>query len=499
MDKIIIILITLFFSACGDFDIKKENGENIMTFNIPKKVELIDTSIAYEVAEFDDTIDYEDGTEVRIVDDIYTTRRSDKDIPDFDIDTPYETYDIVKNAGKYFKRTTRPVFYYAKPCTTLIDITTIDGFAEAVWDGVTTGQDILTSCTNPTTGATYSATYNFVEDYTKETDQYKFFNVTKQVGSDPQETFDIRLYKDFKKCPAGDYIVYENYLVLVYKPYNASLTNIYIWEEIPVSFTDTYTISLDYVRKSVRMAPFDEKQYTSTKSTASQWWTIQVLEPFDCLALGNLKGKRANVQFIPADIYASGDFSSIPFVTIDINSKINDEVGSQNTTQIIYNTQKMKGGDYIYFQIDGDYYIDGVDVIQTGSELGMILPCMSLDVGATDLEFSHDIKNFDKNVVSSISGYIDHIKGNRVVQHKGTFYIQMQSYDKLLQINKKLTEELIAIDSSDNVQNVSADAQNFFDSTKIIGRVKKIGMKSVAKNNHFDSNIPISFEFEEIV
>ncbi len=496
------IFIIFALTGCNKFSEKhNENGDTHMTFNIPKQCTLIDTTVAYQVAPYDDTQDYEDDTEVRIDDDIFKTKRVNKDIGYFNPDVIYSTDDIVKDGTKFFKRTSNPVFYVPALCNNLIDITTIGGFPIVEWNGISDTASI--TCTD-VGGNESTTTYSFTEDLTKETTQYRYFtvNITYQDGA--QDSFDMRLYKNIEEAPESAYVLYEGVLVQVYKKYNNTLSNTLAWMEITETFNETYNIDLTYIRKSVKQAPFDTKQYTSVTAN-NMTWTIQCNDFFNSVALGGLRAKEVRVTFKTKDEYENNVY--VEPIVKQVNSLINTNVGDEKTTEIIYANKTYVDQDYIIIEIIENTHTytgwtaigEGEVTKHYGSEIGMIMPAMVYDVGATDISFSHDLKNHDRDQVSSISGYVDHIRGNRALSHKGTFYIPATSYDEIILIDKKLTNELIAIDGSDNILNTHADNENIFDSTKIIGRVKKITMATKVSNGDIQKTLPINFEFSEVV
>jgi hypothetical protein len=251
-----------------------------------------------------------------------------------------------------------------------------------------------------------------------------------------------------------------------------------LWETV----IDPTQLGFSYLGITRNVMPFDTKQYISVIEQTRQQWTIKALKRFNGVSLGRLRGTYLDVSFRDAAN------STLSYVSKPIDGSIDANLEDEPITEIIYAGQYIEAGGIIYIQISG-----------TTTEVGTIFPSASIDVGITDLEFSHDIKNFDRNVVSEISGYVDHIKGNRVIQHKGSFHIEMQNYDKMVLLNKKLTQELVAIDGSDMTNNEIADGSSRFASTKIICRVKQLNMKSKIKDGDMSKYTPVSFEFEEVV
>ena len=140
-----------------------------------------------------------------------------------------------------------------------------------------------------------------------------------------------------------------------------------------------------------------------------------------------------------------------------------------------------------------------ISIIGQDTEVGMLMLSESTDVGATNLKFSHDIKSFDRTEVDKVSGFVDYVEGNRVVDHKCSFDIEMTAYDDLVTLNKKLSQKLIAMDGSDMIHNEAADGVGMFDSTKIIGRIRSMRMQTDVEDGDMRKIIPVSCEIREIV
>ena len=243
------------------------------------------------------------------------------------------------------------------------------------------------------------------------------------------------------------------------------------------------TYTLGWVGLPDDAKPFDAKQYSSVIVAGQQTWTIKSLKKFDGLALGYLRGLTVTVVFKNA----SGTIiSTVSAKTIDgsIDANIDDE----RISEIIYAGQFIEANGTIEITING-----------TETEVGMIFPTASVEVGLTNLKFSHDVKSFDREEISAISGFVDRIRGNRVIYYKGSFDIEMTAYDKMLLLNKKLTNELVAVDGSDMKDNATADGQGTFAATQIICSVSQLKTASEVKDGDMQQIVPINFEFKEIV
>jgi hypothetical protein len=254
---------------------------------------------------------------------------------------------------------------------------------------------------------------------------------------------------------------------------------------IAADFRDTYLApyGFNYLRPAKTQLPFDTKQYTSVIESGNQTWTVKSLGKFDGVALGYLRGDTVSVAFKDS---LGATVSTVSGKTI--NGSIDANIEDERISDIIY------AGEFI--EADGTIEIT---IAGTETEIGIIFPTASIDVGMTNLSFSHAVKNFDRQEVSAISGYVDFIKGNRVLDHKGSFDIEMLDYDKMVLLNKKLSQELIAMDGSDTTGNEAADGISRFASTKIIGRIRSLTMKSEIKDGDIKDIVPVGFEIREIV
>ena len=452
-----------------------------MIFNIPLQTSLVSTDVEYRVALFDDLTDYEDGTKVRVDDTIYTTRREAITYPAFDENVDYKIGDKASAAGKDFEKVYESIAQECIPGSALPRTYDLERVVE--WDGgsKTANLYVAPSVLCPEIDKTFTFTANTANDGVL----FKSFDVviTNNLTSTDEPTARYDLYSSIYTAIIGGYAIYRGWLVKVNVNYNSSLSNLLMWNELEDGFGITYKISLDYYNTSIKAAPFDLKQYSSVVESGNQSWVVKSDKKFDGIALGYLRGETVTVIF--------KNSGGIVISTIEdkkINSRINDNLDDERTSEIIYSN--------FFIEENGT-----VEIIIKGAEteVGMIFATASVDVGLTNLKFSHDIKSFDREEVSAISGFVDRIRGNRVVYYKGSFDIEMTSYDKMLLINKKLTNELVAVDGSDMKDNLDADGEGTFSSTKLICSINQLKTASEVKDGELEQVVPINFEFREIV
>ena len=481
-----------------------------MIFHIPTDTTLVSTDVAYQVPIYDANATYNDGDEVRQDDDnVYTvTNYEETACEEAFLDYKYYPIGSEVDIDGYVYVKDSSLNRVAGCWETL---TRADGAAEGFeqeitfpdWDGVSPtfyihAADTSSSCTSEIWGkAVLLNTTTYYKTYAIELDLNNSGSFTL-IGQ-------IDLYTEFAAVPNGCWKINELGTVSKYFGSTKSYVKVdginnRIWRSKGKSCETKITKhKLYYIRPTVKKVPFDTKQYTTAKVNSSQSWVVKApltylsvnREKVTSVMLGRVVGTNLHIDFL--------DFNGNTISSLDIDLTVNSiPFDMANYTNIEPSTH------IIY--IPQDVYLDVHQMSITISdnnlrdtEIGFISFSKYIDVGATNLEFTHDIKNFDKNKVSEISGYIDHIKGQRVVQHKGSFDIPLTDYDKMLMINKRFTQELIAIDGSDTTNNEASDSQNRFQSTKLIGRVKRLGMQTRTKQNKLDDTQTIAFEFEEVV
>lgn len=499
-----------------------------MIFHIPTDTTLISTDVAYQVPLYDETATYSDGDEVRQGNDIYTVSviethneyplassytyydiKSKVHIGEFGFEKVDEVYspaffgDILSDnpTFKYPRSTTGqatlPTRYPTGVNASADDVALIETAWFTAWDGTT----------YDTWGAEGSHYVKFVHiDSFEEFDSVDLYKADDDSGTNSVKlgnikyTNDVRkdIDKSFYRVPAyGGTVRQVRLKTTDFISGNGLERN--VWKALPSNEDVIVTYKLNYLRPSIRKVPFDTKQYTSAKVNSSQTWVVKAPKTYlsinrdkvSSILLGKIVATDLHIDFLDLNsnvLYSKDIVVSVNSISYDLQNATDVEP----STYIIYIPQS------VYHDVH-QASITISDSNLQDTEIGFISFANHIDVGATNLTFTHDIKNFDKNKVSEVSGYIDHIKGQRVVQHKGSFDIPLTDYDKMLMINKRFTQELIAIDGSDATNNEASDSKNIFQSTKLIGRTKRLGMTTRTKQNKLDDTQTITFEFEEVV
>jgi len=464
-----------------------------MTFNIPLELRLISTDVQYRVPTYSESTFYAEDTEVRKGDEIYNAISTRKEAivavlaRDFAFDKYTPPLSITKYEGNYYEKLNDLISPYFRPGNARpiqYEFHTITG-----WDFGATSSSYFRAADGGIDEINIS--YTFTEDEEKKTSEYRVYEMKAHDNTDDTDMYTktITVCTSLKYYVPGRFAVISGNLTeILGQPLDYPL-NTEVWEIRPDMSNVTvsveqkgHTTKLTYLRPSIKKQPFDTKQYTSVVQPVTQTWKIKSLKKFNGVALGMLRGSEVRVTFRdPAN-------NIVDIVIKVINGKIDENITDEAISEVIYASKFIDANGTIEITITGE-----------STEIGFIFPSASIDVGLTNLEFSHDVKNFDRNKVSAISGYTDHIKGNRVIQHKGSFDIKMIAYDKMVLLNKKLTQELIAIDGSDTRGNEVSDGKGIFASTKMICRVVRLSMKSTVKNGDISATTPIDFDFEEVV
>ncbi len=249
----------------------------------------------------------------------------------------------------------------------------------------------------------------------------------------------------------------------------------------PADIGFTYTMVAD------EQSPFDDRQYTSVVRSSAQTWVAEAAARFSGVAISRLRGASIDVVFKDP----LGNVVGTPIAGRTVNDTIDANIEPEPTTDFIYAGTWIDQGGTVEITVN----TAGLD-----TEVGYIMLFATVEVMApTNLEFSNETKNFDREVQSAISGHIDNIRGNRYIIYKGSFDITMLEYDKWILLSKKLTNTLAAIDGSDMKANEQADGITRFNATRMICRIKKLAMASKVKDGDMEKVVPVDFEFREVV
>ena len=480
-----------------------------MIFHIPTDTELISTDIVDNTPVFDETQDYVDGTEVQKDGSIYETKKiiTPTKYPDFVDYKHYNVGDIAVINGVAYKKI---AYRSSTGCfqTYSSDVsnvgTMIDLIEYAGWDGA---RGVDTTFTVGSESPNCNQGVEILIDYNAGIFGNDYYNVAYRVNSGDAWTLVDRFYlKDTLSPQASSRVIYNDTTSKLERHIGYAATDVSttgvdnsIWEVVDSVYYDVITYELLYLRPTLLNVPFDTKQYTSVKAVGSQTWKIKPRGYHsNAVVIGGVKGRMLTVMFMNS----ASEIIAMQQIDLTVNKLTSTQPRDNGNPVEIGDGSVEASTQIVYLQLETTpYYVEIKvdDQAGLGSEIGWIMATSFIDVGATNLEFTHNIKNFDKNKVSEVSGYIDHIKGQRVVQHSGSFDIPLTDYDKMLMINKRFTQELIAIDGSDTTNNEASDSKNRFQSTKLIGRTKRLSMSTKKHNETLGDYQTITFEFEEVV
>ncbi len=478
-----------------------------MTYNVPVKTNLISTDIVDPTAIWDNTVkqDYPADTEVKYNTGIYlNATKGTISVLAYNSMNTYQDGDFILKDGLVKVKTPfsgavpkAPKDYmdgtdatmdntaWTKRYTKIADFTSwsSNGMTIQYNDGTHNNYHQIYPHASSPTGWYYVTTFTEGVTVHKLTANAEVLE-SLSSGTVEQIPIDSAAY-DFPGYWAGQTVIIDATGVYVRTDVTADIeavTGESFTFETAVSPED---IGFSYYHIDDENSPFDDKQYTSVIRSSSQQWVVSADAYFDCIALGRLRADSVDVVFKDAD--------GVVVSTVqgkDVNDTIDAYIEPEPTTEFVYAGSVIGPGGRAEISINSA----GLD-----TEAGIIFAAKSIKVGATNLEFAHDVKNFDRDQVSPISGYIDHIKGHRVLVHRGSYDIQMTDYDKWVLLNKKMTQELIGIDGSDMTANEAADGVSRFKSTRIIGRIEQMKMGTTIKNGEMENVTPISYMYKEIV
>jgi len=482
-----------------------------MIFNIPVGFEFVSTDVPYQVAEYDENITYTDGDEVRIDDDIYQVFNYEENVPfpDFQDYRYYPTSGKVNLNGVGYRKS---MSINDRGCWGTLKAATGAGEYDAInfefWDGKTFGVGYNVGSDNSPCES--DVTYTFIDN--GDVDNYKNVRITKTLNSDGtvSEVGTIKLYNEITPDKDGGYVIIGGKVSKVFgvtaDDVQDKLLKDGTWIKLENNYETVNKHKLEFLRKSVKKAPFDTKQFTKVSVDGAQKWIIKPNGSYNSIAIGGVSGNYLDIDFaenenpLESEVLQS---NSISLKENRIASTQRRKDGTkifldypEPTTHIIYSNENAPYIIITVTPIAQDYSVVGY---VEKSSIGTIVPCLVIEAGATKQIFSHDIVNYGKSKVNEVSGYIEYIKGNRALKFKGSFYSNLTEYDMAILQDKRFNNDLIVIDGSDNLNNEEADSKNIFSSTKLIGRLKKIGRSTKETNGIMDTALAVPFEFEEIV
>jgi hypothetical protein len=470
-----------------------------MTFHIPVKIITTGINISESINYYDENADYNGGELVRKGDEVYKVEVEmyEDPLPQYQEYLGYDTHATVQLDGIGYK------LKYVNQgigCWQIMDTDVTGSYADnIIFDGWNGKNE---STFTPPSDSSCNQEIQSVKMHTISTD-----SVLKLRRLQPEYTLKadgsthklptIHVYGKASLIPDPIGYVYDYDAGILIKKNGYSTTAFKQkvdegqWYQLPKNTVTKKRYTLIYQRLVNQAALFDTKQYTVSTKEGTMSGSVGVYSAqsapngvLTSVVLGNVVGDSIKITFMKSGNTLSSYTFDLSYTNIVAHGITVKKMG---TTVIAYSDQIA---DFAKFDIYGDH-----------TELGMVFPAIHMDMGDTNLKFQMAIKNFDKVQVSNTSGYTEIIKGNRIQKHKGTFEIPLENYDSLILKTKEFTQDVVAIDSCDNILNLPSDSKNIFSSTKLIGRATNLQAElTTTKNkNKLDEYIQVSFDFEEIV
>lgn len=453
-----------------------------MLMSKPTALELVSTSVDYKVPLFDDSLDYDDGTEVRIDDDIFVTKKKNTSYPLWD-DVTYDIGDrVVSPQGRVYERIDQ-LFHPNPPCGFGLPPGSTDCQNIVEWDGVS--PTAILDCS-----PSKKWNYIFTQDLASSTIGERVFDVVVTDLNDGEailDSYTIHVVTSISLAVSGKSAIYRGWLMTVtlgVPTFDESLDNRFLWKVLPDGFGVSYIIDLQKIRSSVKLQPLDSKQYTSAVESGPQTWVLKSLQKFDTIAIGRLKGSAVTVVFKDS---TGAEVTRHDEILIDGRIDADGRLPHTYTTMILYADTDIEANGTIEITVSG-----------VSTEVGMIKSGLSIDLGFTNIEFKNNGKDYSPKQQSPISGYIDYIEGVKVMVHKGSIDIPMERYDITSRFIRDFLGSLMIINGSDS-KNIATDSMGIFSATQLIARITRMDMGTKVKDGDIDPIVPIPFECEEIV
>lgn len=294
-------------------------------------------------------------------------------------------------------------------------------------------------------------------------------------------------------CPDGAYYWFNAFISINNVLY--ARTNV----DVPILYTTSPTAdSIEFtaishirelgafakVKPTLDNAPLDAKHYSTATATNTMTYTVQCLDSFDTLALGNIVGDSVSAVFKDKDDIV---VDTITDYVIENQRDENNVLDAYRTTVILYSNTVIDYKGTIEITITGDFIA-----------LGTIMAGLNVNAGFTHLTFTNkftDYSPYEKDTWGNIT-YID---GVRVQVHRGTVSINVTDYDMINRLITSIGGNTIILNGSDTLDNTPPNGSSTFASTMIIGRWKVSELKTKVKDMTIAQHGEYGFTIEEQV
>lgn len=258
--------------------------------------------------------------------------------------------------------------------------------------------------------------------------------------------------------------------------------------QFSVVTSPTELTGFSFYEKTNPYKPFDNKSYTVATIDNTMTYKIKALGKMDAVVLAHIKGDLVTVKFYDSTNTLQ---SEIVDYVLDGSIDSRDEHEHGYTTEIFYN---MVAGVRTTIDING--YVE-ITLTDTNLELGTLSPCLSIDAGFLDLEMELSITDYSPYEVG-IGGVVDYVEGIAAINANLTFYELITNFDKSARRMIALKRQVVAIDGSSSMNREPDTRLNLFNSTKLLGRMDKISMRTVKKDGRTDKFAKITTNILEV-
>lgn len=258
--------------------------------------------------------------------------------------------------------------------------------------------------------------------------------------------------------------------------------NLYVMsvaDDIPSLFaTKTFIGVVNYAK------PFDGENITPAISTSPMAYTIKAVSSFNSFTLAKVLADSMTYTF-----YDSYDnVVKTDTVVIDCKRDAAGILSEYPTTVMAYAGEQIEAGGYVSIVLTRS----------TGNiELGDFTLNNAVDVGFTNLTFSHGVKDYN-NYTPDAFGIIP--EGNKaiVTTFNITVEVPITNYSYMVSLNESISGKNITVDGSDS-NGQAIDEKSVFSSMIRRVRVTSPGIATKVKDNMMGDYATLSLSVQEIV
>jgi len=427
-----IILTLLILIGCERND--------MATMAINNELSVISTNVADNTQLYNSLNSYEEGELVRVEDSIYSIHNE-------------RTSEI----GSIFSACPIGVWVGVKNNVRVVE-----------WDGVSTTAS-LTCCL---TQESKLVEYAFNEDISLSTSEYNYFNVSwerfsvdtfngcTKVASVDMGTYVVKLYSDYSLVPVGGYYLLDGWLIKKLK------------------FVDT---TLDYIRQTNYLLPFDVKNTSCAKANDIMTYTASSAKHFNSFTLAGVKAEHLNyiVKDTNGNVIKEGD--------IEVDAWLDDgHLLEQGTVTLLVGLDTIaEAGSTIEITLtnDGEVW------------LGFFSSSISVDSGVTTFSIQNGGEDYNDYTPDAWGNIPEAVKAKTRI-FSIVVLAKYSEYDKINRLLLSMLGKFITIDGTDS--NIVRDS-NTLDSLTARGIITSVQADTVVKDGDLQDYIEYNLSFLEIV